>query len=142
VNEQSIVLHAVWHDMSLLLTGDIGFPSEAELIMPAGVDPATVLKVPHHGSRYASSWEFIEQFSPVIAVAQAGRNPYGHPHDRTVRRYRGSGVQFFCTYWHGSVRLLSSDQGIRMITTQRGSIYDHPLFESEVRASESDILHL
>ena len=41
---------------------------------------SNVLKVGHHGSRNASTAEFLAEVSPAIAVISAGaNNRYGHP---------------------------------------------------------------
>ncbi len=138
INEQSVVLRARWQDVSFYLTGDIGFPSEPEIVLPEDHCRTVVLKVPHHGSRYASSWEFIEHLSPAVAVAEVGRNPYGHPHERVVRRYQNSGAGFFCTHWHGSVRVVCRKDDIRLRTMWPSSVYDHPAHLDAIRSSVSD----
>lgn len=124
-NEHSVVLLLSWRDLQIVLTGDIGFPSEESLFASRPKAKAVILKVPHHGSRFASSWEFIEDVAPTIAVAEVGRNPYGHPHERTIRRYYGMGVQFFRTDWHGSIRVLSDGSDVRVVTTRRGAVYEY-----------------
>lgn len=44
-----------------------------------------VLKVAHHGSRTASSEEFISTLEPQISVISCGKdNRYGHPHEETL----------------------------------------------------------
>jgi competence protein ComEC len=138
-NEQCVVLLLSWRDLQIVLTGDIGFPSEDGLFASRPKANAVVLKVPHHGSRFSSSWEFIEDVDPTIAVAEVGRNPYGHPHEHTIRRYHSMGVQFFRTDRNGSVRVMSNGSDIRVVTTSRGSVYDYrPEDEETASSAEQD----
>lgn len=71
-----------------MFTGDA--PSEVEQIIikdftrDADVD---VLKVGHHGSRTASSEEFLKIATPEISVISCGAgNSYGHPHAEALER--------------------------------------------------------
>ena len=47
----------------------------------------TVLKVPHHGSRFSSSEKLLSKVSPKYSVISCGEgNSYGHPHVEAIRR--------------------------------------------------------
>ena len=89
-NDMSIVLRVDYGSTSFLFTGDAEEMSEFMMLterVPLKVD---VLKVAHHGSRYCSSPEFIEAVNPSWAVISCGDgNPYGHPHEETLRTLAG-----------------------------------------------------
>lgn len=70
---------------SELFMGDAGEASEARLLA-SGVDlHADVLKVGHHGSRYASTPAFIQAVGPRIAVISVGRhNTFDHLSPQTL----------------------------------------------------------
>lgn len=72
-----------------LLTGDIEREQEAALVDALGADlRASVLVVPHHGSKTSSTEAFINAVHPDVAVIQAGyRNRYGHPAPPVSARY-------------------------------------------------------
>ena len=54
---------------------------------------ATLLMVPHHGSRSSSSTALLVAVQPAAAVAQAGyRNRFGHPHAEVLARYAERGI--------------------------------------------------
>ncbi len=85
-NKNSVVLKIEYQGKSLLLTGDIEEKrrkSKGEIECSELVNryrhllPATVLKVPHHGSETSSSEEFLLAVSPEIAVITAGRKKFG-----------------------------------------------------------------
>ena len=105
-NDDSLVLEVRWHDVSILLTGDIGVSVERTIgaaLVPA---PVRVIKVPHHGSLSSSSEEFLARVKPDIAIVSAGRsNHFGHPVPAVLDRYRAVGAQVFRTDQDGAVTL-------------------------------------
>jgi competence protein ComEC len=89
-NENSLVTKLVYGDLSVLLTGDAGLPSEAAWIARQSPVASTVLKVGHHGSHSATSAELVQAVQPSVAVIQVGAdNDYGHPHDDVLARLDG-----------------------------------------------------
>ena len=89
-NENSLVTKLVYGDLSVLLTGDAGLPSEAAWIERRIPIASTVLKVGHHGSHSATSAELIQAMQPLVAVIQVGAdNDYGHPHQEVLERLKG-----------------------------------------------------
>ncbi len=87
LNERSVVLLLQESNKKILLTGDMGDESE-ELILDLGQLPdIDILKVGHHGSRYASTNEFLLQLKPEISIISSGAgNSYGHPTAETLDR--------------------------------------------------------
>lgn len=84
-NENSLVYKLVYGDLSVLLTGDAGRPSERAWLESDAPIAATVLKVGHHGSTTASDPTFLATVDPAIAIVQVGAdNRYGHPHAETI----------------------------------------------------------
>ncbi len=80
-NDDSLVIELRYGQVSMLLTGDIGFEVERELLPTLDLLPIVVLKSPHHGSNTSSSTEFIQALKPRLVLISCGRaNPYGHPH--------------------------------------------------------------
>lgn len=101
--------------ISLLLTGDVEGEGERELLrelQKRGIRDITLLKAAHHGSRYSSKKDFLEQLSPDFAVISCGRdNRYGHPHPELLQRLRECGAQTLQTPRSGAVTLLLSSDG-------------------------------
>ena len=79
---------------SALLAGDIERGQEARLVAEGINVSATVLLVPHHGSKTSSSAAFLDAVQPRIALVQAGyRNRYGHPAPPVLVRYAERGIR-------------------------------------------------
>lgn len=107
-NAYSTVLHLTYGDFSALFTGDLEGEGE-ELVtqrLGEGIEPITLLKVAHHGSKNSTSDEFLALTRPQIALISAGRdNSYGHPHEETLERLQKQGCRIYQTPESGAVTL-------------------------------------
>ena len=102
-NDASLVLKAVVEDRSYLLTGDTESKAEKELVASNLDLSADVLKVSHHGSKNATSAEFLLAVSPKQAVISVGENSYGHPTEEVLTRLRNMNIEIFRMDEVGSV---------------------------------------
>ena len=74
---------------------------------------AAVLVVAHHGSRSASSAEFIDAVAPDLALFSSGyRNRYGHPNSDVVERFHERGVSTLTTADTGAVTVRLTSAGL------------------------------
>jgi competence protein ComEC len=102
LNENSLVLLLEYQGFRILFMGDAGIPAEMELAGEVG--PVDLLKVGHHGSRWATGDAWLEELQPRIAVLSLGkRNRYGHPHRETLDRLRQHGVPAWRTDLEGNI---------------------------------------
>lgn len=93
LNERSVVLLLLEDNYRALLMGDAGFQAEKGLLKAGLLPKVDYLKVGHHGSKYASSLEFLEAIEPVTAVISVGEgNRYGHPTAETLGRLEQVGA--------------------------------------------------
>lgn len=91
-NNTSMAVKVCYGDFTALYTGDTETDLEHELLSRADIN-SDILKVGHHGSRNASSEEFIDAVSPTYSVISCGEgNLYGHPHAETLERLSDSRV--------------------------------------------------
>jgi competence protein ComEC len=114
-NDASLVVRATFAGRQVLFTGDIGDHGEAELLEREGTlvpIHSEVLKVPHHGSRHASSERLIRAVSPTLAVFSAGRfNRFGLPNPAALNRYAGHGIELLRTDRNGAVTIAIDPNG-------------------------------
>lgn len=115
-NEASLVLRAVAEGVAVLFTGDIGQKTERKIIAETETVRSQILKVPHHGSKYSSSMEFLAEVGPLISVIGVGENSYGHPTKETLQRLYDVGSEVFRTDLDGTVKISVRD-GIAKIFT-------------------------
>lgn len=91
------------YNNSYLLTGDAGFPVEKELLDKNINVRARILKVSHHGSKYATSNEFLRAVKPEKAIVSVGKNSYGHPAKELINRLKNMSIEIFRTDEVGGV---------------------------------------
>lgn len=112
LNDGSLVLLADLAGVKALFTGDIGFKVEEWLVKNYDIN-ADILKVPHHGSKYSSGQGFLKAISPIISIAQVGKNSYGHPTNETLARLAAIGSRFFRNDNDGLIKVeIDSNQGL------------------------------
>jgi len=76
------------------------------LLLSDNLPDIDILKVGHHGSKYASTLEFLEKTKPELAVISVGsKNRYGHPTAETLGRLESVGAKVRRTDEEGSVVL-------------------------------------
>lgn len=120
VNANSVVARVTYGRVAALFAGDAEAPTEAWLLASGADLGASVLKVPHHGSRYASGVRFLRAVHARIAIISAGAaNDYGHPALETLERLARNGAAVYRTDMDGDVTIETDGQLIQ-IHTARG----------------------
>jgi beta-lactamase superfamily II metal-dependent hydrolase len=98
-------------DFSMLLAGDAEEQTERRMV-ENGVDfAAKVLKVSHHGSKYATSADFLKRggFKSAI-ISTSGDNRYGLPAQETLERLKAAGVRLYRTDAQGEITVTTRGQ--------------------------------
>jgi competence protein ComEC len=86
-NNDSLVLSIQMGSQRVLLAGDAERPIEHEMLADRQLQPVTLLKVGHHGSRTSSSEELLDAVRPQFAFISAGYlNQFHHPHPDVLSR--------------------------------------------------------
>lgn len=119
-NAACTVLLAQYGNFSCLLTGDLEKDGEEDFLRSVKGDERmrnlTVLKVAHHGSKYATTDAFLDEVSAKYAVISCGwRNTYGHPAKETLTRLKEAGMEIFDTRYCGCVRVRSDGKWVRVV---------------------------
>ena len=105
-NANSIVVRLDYGSFSMLLSGDAESQTEHRLLTKELNLQATVLKIAHHGSKYASSGDFLNRVKPQIAIISCGAwNRYGHPNQAVLDRLRAANVKLYRTDLQGEITL-------------------------------------
>jgi competence protein ComEC len=105
-NANSIVARLDYGSFSMLLAGDAESQTEHRLLTKELDLRTKVLKVSHHGSKYASSDDFLNRVKPEIAIVSCGAwNRYGHPSQAVLDRLRAKNVKLYRTDLQGEITL-------------------------------------
>jgi len=136
-NDQSLVIRIEYGRESILFTGDIERPAEWELLDHAVLLKATVLKVPHHGSRTSIDPDFLTRVGPSIAVISVGENnSYRHPSPETLAAYESKGAKIYRTDRDGAVIFETDGVSSAMRTYSDVTVHPVPL-DRELAAGEA-----
>jgi competence protein ComEC len=115
-NNHSTVLRVADGRSSFLLAGDIEKNIEADLAneVSSGL-AASVLKIPHHGSRTSSSALFLDAVKPQVAVISlAATNSYGFPHREVIERLKRRGIRWLTTARSGGIMIAPLAGGLEV----------------------------
>jgi competence protein ComEC len=112
-NANSIVLRLDYGDFSMLLMGDAEAQTEERLLGKRDLDlEAKVIKVAHHGSKYATSENFIKRVRPEAAIISDGSwNRYGHPAQSVLDRLKAANAKVYRTDLQGEVTITTKGKG-------------------------------
>ena len=94
---------------SLIVTGDAPQAAERELIESHELPDAELLVAGHHGSKYSTSEELLDEADPEKAVISVGYNNYGHPADEVLERLREHGITIYRTDERGRIVINCGD---------------------------------
>jgi beta-lactamase superfamily II metal-dependent hydrolase len=86
--EYSPVIKIEYKNKSALLTGDVASDIEKQLINYYSREELDIdiLKLAHHGSAGSTCEEFLEVITPEFACVSVGKNTYGHPSNKVIKR--------------------------------------------------------
>ena len=111
-NANSIVLRLDYGDFSMLLMGDAETQTEERMLSKDLDLKAKVIKVAHHGSKYATSENFIKRVEPEAAIISDGSwNRYGHPAQSVLDRLKAANAKVYRTDLQGEVTITTKGKG-------------------------------
>ena len=117
MNNNSLVLHLVYDEISFLFTGDMEFDEERSLLDLDLIPQCTVLKVAHHGSENATSYRLLRSVLPQVAVISVGKNnPYNHPSESVLSKLHDAQSQVFRTDLNGTIIVTSDGKNLEVLT--------------------------
>jgi beta-lactamase superfamily II metal-dependent hydrolase len=106
LNANSIVLRLDYGDFSMLFMGDAEEQTEARLVGHDLNLKATVIKIAHHGSKYATSEGFLKRVQPQAAIISDGAwNRYGHPAQSVLDRLKAISAKVYRTDLEGEITI-------------------------------------
>lgn len=121
-NDLSLVFLYENEDFRGLFTGDISSEAELDLLGQCEADKTGIdfYKVAHHGSKYSNSGQFLEYWSPRIAVIScSATNRYGHPSEEAIARIQQVNAGVYCTMNTGQVKLYIDKEGECAVWTMK-----------------------
>jgi len=121
-NANSIVARLDYGSFSMMLAGDAEEQTEHRLLTKefAGMElKSRVLKIAHHGSKYATSADFLKRVQPEVAIVSCGAwNRYGHPAQAVLDRLKAANVKLYRTDLQGEITITTRGSDITVKTAK------------------------
>ena len=119
-NEYSVTMLLTYDRFSAVLTGDLEGQGETDMLDYLGERKirADILKAAHHGSKGATSEQFLQKISSRIALISCGiGNRYGHPAPETINRLKNAGMVILDTRKDGQISVSTDGRGEYLVHT-------------------------
>jgi competence protein ComEC len=111
-NANSIVLRLDYGDFSMLFMGDAETQTEERMIGKDANLKARVIKIGHHGSKYATSEHFLKAAQPETVIISTGAwNRYGHPAQSMLDRLKSVNAKLYRTDLQGEITITTKGKG-------------------------------
>ena len=108
-NNESVALMISQGGHKILLTGDAEKEEEAKLL--AYNLEADIFKAGHHGSRTSST--LLDKIMPKLLLISCGvGNKFGHPHEETLEKANGLGIEVLRTDQIGTISIIFDDYSL------------------------------
>lgn len=105
-NANSIVARLDYGSFSMLLPGDAEEQTEHRLLTKDLNLRADIIKVSHHGSKYATAGDFLDRVKPRVAIISCGAwNRYGHPAQAVLDRLKSADMKLYRTDLQGEITI-------------------------------------
>lgn len=125
-NSNSIVFLLTQNKFSVYFAADSEHETEEFILKNNSILKADILKVAHHGSRYATSDKFLDRVKPSIAIISAGlNNSYHHPAPSTVEKLKARKIKTYITFKVGTIIAKSDGKSYSIKTVKIGDSKAH-----------------
>lgn len=95
-----------------LLTGDMGENMKENVIPKLPDKDIEYIKIPHHGSKYGLTKDYLNKFMPKIAVISVGKNnTFGHPTPEILKMLSDKHIKTLRTDLEGDVEIITDGRG-------------------------------
>ena len=107
-NDFSIQAVVSFGDFSALLTGDMGKALANGVIPNLPIKTIDYIKIPHHGSKYGITQNYLDMIDPGVAVISVGKkNSYGHPTSEILNLLKDRGIKTYRTDQDGDIEVVT-----------------------------------
>ncbi|BBP43635.1 DNA internalization-related competence protein ComEC/Rec2 [Thiosulfativibrio zosterae] len=141
-NDHSCVIKASFPTLkgekSILMTGDLSQAYEKRLValyQKTDILKSTLLVAGHHGSKTASSTEFLQGVAPEMVIFSSGyQNRFGFPNQQVIEQVEAQNVTWLNTACASAISISAQKQSELKIESFRelsAKWYHHRCFEDE-----------
>lgn len=116
-NQQSMTMLCTMGNFKVLLTADLNQAALQELDSQGLLEQVTVLKMPHHGSKYSLYSPLYQKTRPRYAVISVGaHNIFGHPSPQVLQALQEQSIPILRTDQCGLIAFRSQGSAFTLTT--------------------------
>jgi len=121
-NDASLVTYLKVGDESLLLTGDLEATGVEKLLSIGLPYPISLLKIPHHGSRFSATDKLVDQIHPTYCLVSSGyQNRHHHPDSQVTKYLHHHNIPLYRTDLDGTLQAQLMADGWQVKCWLRGN---------------------
>lgn len=118
-NDSSMVLRLDYGNVTFWFMADIEKEGEKQLEKQLTIQEKSeisILKVAHHGSKYSTTKEILNQIQPQFSVIScAKKNSYHHPHPELLKRLSEANSQIYQTPNSGAITIYTDGSNVKIV---------------------------
>ena len=119
-NHNSIVIKIRYKNFSCLLSADIDFAAEEQLLLKHADIKADVLKISHHGGREATNIGFLKAVKPKIAIICVDeKSKRGYPEKRVLNMLTAENIKTYRTDKSGTITISVNNDSRFIVSTEK-----------------------
>ena len=114
-NNYSLVFKVKYGDISILMTGDMEYEVEEQLLAAQKDLSATIYKAAHHGSNTSNEEAFVDAVNPdyvLISSENGNHNYFGHPVRRFMKYLESKKIAVYRTDEQGTVKFVIDGKSV------------------------------
>jgi len=121
-NDSSLVMYLNQDQKhGLLLTGDLEKPGVLKLLAAGLPGSVSLLKLPHHGSKFSATNQLIDQLTPQMCLVSVGyQNRYHLPAKQVVDYLQKKNIPLYRTDISGTLQVQPTQKGWQLQHWQQG----------------------
>lgn len=104
-NERGLIVLGRYGEFEFLVTGDAQVSTERILTRLYDLPDIELLVAGHHGSKYSTGTELLDECRPDTVFISVGYNSYGHPDESVLERLAQYGCEVYRTDRDGNISI-------------------------------------
>ena len=106
-NANSVLSYMKIYKTKIISFGDATKESEEDIIKKYNLKKTDIVKLSHHGSKTSSSYEYLKEIEPEIAIISSGRNNrFNHPSQETIETLVKLNINYLNTQEVGTIEFI------------------------------------
>ena len=111
-NGNSVLSYLKIYDTKIISFGDAPIEAEEDIIKKYNLKKTDIVKLSHHGSKTSSSYKYLKEVNPKIAIISSGRNNrFNHPSPETIETLNKLHIDYLNTQEVGTISFKINKKG-------------------------------